>query len=411
MHVLAAMPVLILDGNTAVTWNGDNPYYQNLNKSANVSFSNSVDRIAYALIKEDAKYGLSVKVNTSEIAKQPIPTSAVDALSILKNIAGEGVPAEYILTCGGEAGKVSYNKDSRLAIVKGYGCSGYADASEVAVAAATLGELKPGTYSLYALGMTGEKVVAVDQKHIRIAAVAPTPTPTPRPSGGGGGGGSGGGPSGPVVEPPIPYTEQGNLMTDSNGIVARSVTISAADKVATLFVPSGVKALDAKGKSLSEISIKPLASEKMPAVPSGALFRFAGYVYEAGPDGATFEPGITLTFDIPEDAWNALDLNGQQLVVKWYNKKTGLWEDVPTTVSKNSKSVSAKITHFSTYALFTEPATTTTPTETETPATPTTSTTSPVEEPSAEGLPMTMILIVIAVVVIAAAGYFFFTKK
>ncbi|MDD4254241.1 MAG: hypothetical protein PHP59_02565 [Methanofollis sp.] len=405
MHVLAAMPILILDGKTAITWNGDNPYYQNQNKDITVSFSGDVDKVAYALVKKDTRYGLTVEVDTAELAKQPVPTSAANAISILKNIAGDGISAEYTLICDADARDVNYNKDSCLAIVEGYGCSGANDASSVTITKETLKGLKTGTYYLYALGMKDEKVVAIDQTNVCISAVAPTPTP--RPSGGGGGGGNGGSPISP--EPPVSYEGKGNLMTNSNGITTRSVEISATDKVATLFVPSGVKALDANGKPLAEVSLKPLAGDKMPAAPSGAMFRFAGYAYEASPEGATFNPGITLTLEIPEEIWNTLDLTDRQLTMMWYNKETGLWEEIQTTISRGTRTVTATVTHFSTYALFTEPVTTPTPPDTQTPATPTTSL---VEEPPAEGLPMTMILFaIIALVIIAAVGYFFIMKK
>lgn len=67
----------------------------------------------------------------------------------------------------------------------------------------------------------------------------------------------------------------------------------------------------------------------------------------------------------------------------------------PPDRTKNTRSVDAKITHFGTYALFTEPVTTTTPTD---------------EQP-AEGLPMATILFVIVAIIIAAVGYFFVMKK
>jgi len=407
MHVLAAMPVLILEKDTPVIWSGDKPYYQNQNKDVTICFGKDVkvDKIAYALVKKDTRYGLEVKVETEELAKelakQPIPTSPVGAIPILKGIAGEGIPAEYTLTCCGDEKRVTYSTDSRLAIVEGYGCSGANDADEVTIAAATLKKLNPGTYYLYALGMNEQSVTAIDQKEIVIKA-------TKSSSGGSGGsGGGGGGGGGSTTETPISYDERGSLMTDSNGIVTHSVVISATDEVASLFVPSGVKALDADGNPLSEIYINLIGSDKMPAVPAGAVYKFAGYAYEVGPNGATFEPGITLSLEIPEDDWNALDPENNDFTVKWYNKQTGQWEDVPTTVSRSTKSVDAKITHFSTFALFTEPVTTTTPTDTETPTTP------PAGEPPAdEGLPMTMILAIFAVlVIIIAAGYFFMVRK
>ena len=199
------------------------------------------------------------------------------------------------------------------------------------------------------------------------------------------------------------------LDTDGSGTVIQSIVVNAADGVTNLFVPIGVTALDADGNPLTEIAINPLTGDEVPAVPAGAVFQFAGYAYEVMPAGATFNPGITLALDIPEEAWNTLDLTDNQLTVKWYNKETGLWEEIQTTVNPSTRTVRATITHFSIYALFTEPATTAvTPIETVI----TTTTTAPTEEPPAEGLPMAMILAIFAVIVIiAAAGYFLMMRK
>jgi len=97
--------------------------------------------------------------------------------------------------------------------------------------------------------------------------------------------------------------------------------------------------------------------------------------------------------------------------MKWYNKETGLWEDVPTTVIPGTRTVEIRVTHFSIYALFTEPVTTPTPTETAT-TTPTTTTTTPSGDQPAEGLPMMMILAIFAVIaIIVVAGYFLMMRK
>ncbi|MGI6023331.1 MAG: PKD domain-containing protein, partial [Methanoculleus sp.] len=229
----------------------------------------------------------------------------------------------------------------------------------------------------------------------------PEPTHTPyTPSGGGG--------SGPTY---TSYTGTGTLTVGSSNIALRSIKVNAEDKAGSLFVQIGTKVLDKDGNPLTSITLTPLASDDMPAVPSGALFKFAGYVYEAGPDGATFEPGITLAFDLPADAWNALDPDNNDFKVKWYNEETEEWEDVPTTTYKSTRSVDAEITHFSIFALFTEPVTT--PTETPTPPVDIDiPTTPPVDEkPPAGEFPTTIFAIVVVLVIVIAAGYFFIVRK
>ncbi|NLA32194.1 MAG: PKD domain-containing protein, partial [Methanomicrobiales archaeon] len=226
-----------------------------------------------------------------------------------------------------------------------------------------------------------------------------TSTPTPPRSSSGG--------TGPSY---TTYTGAGILKVNTAGTVLQSIKVNAEDTIGSTFISIGTNALDADNKPLDRITLTPLAGDDMPAVPSGSSFRFAGYVYEAGPDGATFDPAITLTLDIPEDAWDALDAGSNTLTVKWYSDETGEWEDVPTTVYKSTRSVDAKVTHFSTFALFTEPVAT--PTGTETPETPAIPATPPVEEHPAEGFPMTAVLAIFAVLIIViAAGYFFMMRK
>jgi hypothetical protein len=97
--------------------------------------------------------------------------------------------------------------------------------------------------------------------------------------------------------------------------------------------------------------------------------------------------------------------------VKWYNEETEEWEDVPTTTYKSTRSVDAEITHFSIFALFTEPVTT--PTETPTPPVDIDiPTTPPVDEkPPAGEFPTTIFAIVVVLVIVIAAGYFFIVRK
>jgi hypothetical protein len=307
----------------------------------------------------------------------------------------------YLLANSNQTVVKPYSK-ANLWLTKGYG-NASAKKNAASVSVPTF-DLLPGTYRVYMFLEDNGNVTSYDEAIITLTATTPTPTPTPptyTPSRGGGG-------SGPTY---TSYTGTGTLTVNNVGTVLRSIKVNADDKVGSLLVPIGVKALDKDGNPLTSITLTPLASDKMPAVPSGALFKFAGYVYEAGPDGATFEPGITLAFDLPADAWNALDPDNNDFKVKWYNEETEEWEDVPTTTYKSTRSVDAEITHFSIFALFTEPVTT--PTETPTPPVDIDiPTTPPVDEkPPAGEFPTTIFAIVVVLVIVIAAGYFFIVRK
>jgi hypothetical protein len=310
----------------------------------------------------------------------------------------ETFKSAYLLADGNQTVVKPYGK-ANVWLTKGYG-NASAKKNTASVSVPTH-DLLPGEYRVYMFLEDNGNVTSYNEAIITLTTVTPTPTPyTPGRSSGGGSGSS-----------YTSYTGTGTLTINNVGTVLRSIKVNADDKVGSLLVPIGVKALDKDGKPLTSITLTPLASDKMPAVPSGALFKFAGYVYEAGPDGATFEPGITLAFDLPADAWNALDPDNNDFKVKWYNEETEEWEDVPTTTYKSTRSVDAEITHFSIFALFTEPVTT--PTETPTPPVDIDiPTTPPVDEkPPAGEFPTTIFAIVVVLVIVIAAGYFFIVRK
>lgn len=171
LHVLAAIPVLILDGNPTVTWNGDDPYYQDQSTSATVSFEEGVNRTTYVLIRNDTTYDLTMRVDTEELVNRPIPTSMTDLVSLLWTAAGEASPVTYVLTPNGTP--AGTDTGSGVVIAEGYGLTGSADAPEVEIGAEALAALDPGTYSLYALGMEDEEIVAVDYREVEVLTASP----------------------------------------------------------------------------------------------------------------------------------------------------------------------------------------------------------------------------------------------
>ncbi|MFC1958554.1 hypothetical protein ACFLV6_01360, partial [Chloroflexota bacterium] len=112
--------------------------------------------------------------------------------------------------------------------------------------------------------------------------VVPPATPAPPPPTGGGGGGGGGVPPGVT------------LLSDkiqSNGIFTYDVTAKSEDKKCILEITHGVKGLTRFGQALSRIT---MVEVEEPAVSSESKY-IIGKDYDIGPNGATFEPAITLT--------------------------------------------------------------------------------------------------------------------
>lgn len=213
------------------------------------------------------------------------------------------------------------------------------------------------------------------------------------------------------VETPMPFTREGTLQTGSDGSVMRPIRVTSSDGVAALTIGRGVKARTWTGSPLSSVTIDPVRPADLPGVPAGAAFAFAGYAYDCRPNGATFDPAITLAFTLTEEQWEGLDLaEWQTLAVMWFNGATGQWKELPTAVDPETRTVTAPITHFSTFALM---STGEAPQETPIP-TPTPEATAPTPTPvppEDEGLPLIPIILVIVLVAVVAAGLYYFSKK
>jgi len=175
----------------------------------------------------------------------------------------------------------------------------------------------------------------------------PTPTGTSTPT-----------PTGTSTPTPAPVPVVVELPTEIDGRVTGTIEIVASDTVGMLTVPEGVQARDADGGNLQEIVIVPTDTVNLTethdvADNTTSAFLFGQYAYRVEPAGATFDPPITLTFNIPRDVWATLDTTNMS--VMWQDTASGAWETIPLASIDEDEThirVSAAITHFSIYELF-----------------------------------------------------------
>jgi len=272
--------------------------------------------------------------------------------------------------------------------------------------------LLAGTYTVHmGIENTGY-LTSYGTKQITLTTVTPTPTPTPVPPGPSRGG--------TTVPRPIETVGSASLLTNSLGQLLQSYIVDSPSKVAKVNLNRNVVALDRNGAPLSQVTIDDLAHGDLPAVPSGAAFSFAGHAVTLGPAGATFSPSIGLTFELSDAQWNAVmsqaEQNPEFLVVKWYNAEAGVWENVPTRVNPETRTITASITHFSIFALFTDPEApsviitpTPTPTPVITPDVPTTPDVPVTPEPTP--FPWTYVIVGIVLLLIIAGGAYYYNKN
>jgi PKD repeat protein len=180
---------------------------------------------------------------------------------------------------------------------------------------------------------------------------------------GSGGGGGQVAPAGPAPQAPQPgppepqniFTGSAQLNTDSAGLLAFTIGVQSADKGAFLTLPQGVRAADPSGQPLSEVTIQSLGTAQVPAVESGSIFTYGGPAYQCGPDGATFDPAIMLAITLNDDQWNSQHANGREPVIREYSTGSGAWETLQTVIDPGKHTIRAQVSHFTTFAVFTQP--------------------------------------------------------
>ncbi|QYZ79965.1 hypothetical protein E2N92_11290 [Methanofollis formosanus] len=171
-------------------------------------------------------------------------------------------------------------------------------------------------------------------------------TPKPPSNSGGGGGGT----TSPVSGPTTTQTtsvERVTLPISKSGELTGTVTVRTSDGVGAVTLREGTVARDRDGEPLREVTIKRADMSGTPPIPPGTTI---GFALRCGPAGATFDPPITLTYTLSVEEWERIG-DPATLTVMWYNPESGAWREVPATVDAATRTVTARVSHFSLFAL------------------------------------------------------------
>lgn len=126
------------------------------------------------------------------------------------------------------------------------------------------------------------------------------------------------------------------IKIDKNGMVLLAYTEESPDKKAKLVVPKGTIALDFEGNRLRGVDIIPITLD--------------GYVvgaYNLKPDYATFDPYALLVM-----MYNSTEAKDRDLTIRIY--EYGTWSELETKINQSEHTATAKISHFTPFALFAE---------------------------------------------------------
>lgn len=139
----------------------------------------------------------------------------------------------------------------------------------------------------------------------------------------------------------------GTITLDSTGTALSNGQITTSDGKLTLKVNAGTRLLDSMGQPLTSITIG------VPAYPipssSPELWLM---VYDLSPSGAMFIPPLTLTMYYASVSLPPGVLEDTLYIAYWDGAE---WQDLPSTVDIQAKTVTALVSHFTLFALMGQP--------------------------------------------------------
>ena len=157
--------------------------------------------------------------------------------------------------------------------------------------------------------------------------------------------GPGPGPSGLTIDTSL-FDVEGEFPISDEGEILETIEATSEDGELTITIPEGTIALDENDDPLEIIEV--VIDDNPPDPPEDASI--IGLAYDFGPDGATFDPPITFEYtydpdDLPEGVAE------EDLVLAWYNEDTGEWEELTCTVDTENNTITASVSHFTTFAI------------------------------------------------------------
>jgi hypothetical protein len=162
-------------------------------------------------------------------------------------------------------------------------------------------------------------------------------------SSGGGGGGGGGSSSSLTTVSLNGLVSVAPVQVNGQGILQSASQLKTSDGKVTLEFTNGVKLLTANNNVLSSLTAENLDSPPSPVAGQSII---AAYTF--GPDGAKFDPALTLTMSYDPSRLGE-NISEDGLYIAYYDGAQ--WQALNSTIDTKSKMVSAKISHFSSFAL------------------------------------------------------------
>ena len=137
-----------------------------------------------------------------------------------------------------------------------------------------------------------------------------------------------------------------NAMDITAHFAADSNEFISEDKIISITIPDGATALDREGNLLTNVEF--VAIESVPDPPESVSV--VGLPYQLEPDGATFDPPVTLTWSYdPTDIPNGVA--EEELGITYYDEDAASWQELESMVNPETNTITAPVGHFTTFAV------------------------------------------------------------
>jgi hypothetical protein len=150
----------------------------------------------------------------------------------------------------------------------------------------------------------------------------------------------------PPVPTPAPLDISGNI--SGNGTVTQPIVYSVLNGEAVLNIAQGTIALTAASEPLQSLSV---AENCFSFPPAAAGAYIIGCAYDYTPNGATFNPAVTLTLKYDPGLVPA-GVDASKLVIAYYDTSSSRWVVAPSVADTVNHAVTAQISHFSLFAVY-----------------------------------------------------------
>ncbi len=139
------------------------------------------------------------------------------------------------------------------------------------------------------------------------------------------------------------YFSIGTIQATNPNVTSEEIRFTTPDGRIVIIIPANTEIVTGSGESFSQVTAVPL-SAAIPLPPQKAMVA----LYDFGPDGATFDPGITLTMHYDPAELPAGAGAGQLTLAYWDGTE---WKTLDTTLDIGNRTLTAHINRFSTYGM------------------------------------------------------------